>query len=202
MRTATLRNFARPGPCRPARRNPLRRTLAHRRKGGPGVRGIVGRDHSSLRRLRRQHPRPHHAKSGAARLVWTPPVMQAFWRARCVKYIHVSRRLCRPRTAIRGPGQSSVAHKKCSWFTRDRSPLLSLRPCPRRPAQALTPGNPSVGSRRDRRHPLLLRQQRPSGAHRWPSHRHQLRRLGRERQPRRTPLRPPNNRHGVDALSR
>ena len=143
MRTATLRNFARPGPCRPARRNPLRRALAHRRKGGPGVRGIVGRDHSSLRRLRRQHPRPHHAKSGAARLVWTPPVMQAFWRARCVKYIHVSRRLCRPRTAIRGPGQSSVAHKKCSWFTRDRLPLLSLRPCPRRPAQALSdPGKP------------------------------------------------------------
>ena len=33
-------------------------------------------------------------------------------------------------------------------------------------------------------------------------HRHQLRRLGRERQPRAAPFRPPNNRHGADALSR
>ena len=31
------------------------------------------------------------------------------------------------------------------------------------------PGNPSVGSRRDRRHPLLLRQQRPGGARCWPA---------------------------------
>ena len=82
-------------------------------------------------------------------------------------HIHVSRRLCRPRT--RGPGQSYVAHKKRSWFTRDRLPLPSLRPCPRRPAQALSdPGKPfsrqlAVGAR------FLLRQQRPGGARRWPA---------------------------------
>ena len=67
--------------------------------------------------------------------------MQAFWKARCVRYIHVSRRLCRPRT--RGPDQTYVAHKKCSHPLHDRLPLLSLRPCPRRPAQALSdPGKP------------------------------------------------------------
>ena len=32
-----------------------------------------------------------------------------------------------------------------------------------------TPGNPSIGNRRDRRRPLLLRQQRPGGARRWPA---------------------------------
>ena len=62
-----------------------------------------------------------------------------------------------------------MAHKKCGWFTRDRLPLLSLRPCPRRPAQALSdPGKPfsrqlAVGAR------FLLRQQRPGGARRWPA---------------------------------
>ena len=44
---------------------------------------------------------------------------------------------------IREPDQTYVAHKKCSWFTRARLSLLSLRPCPRRPAQALSdPGKP------------------------------------------------------------
>ena len=33
-------------------------------------------------------------------------------------------------------GSECVARKKRSWFTRDHSPLLSLRPCPRCPAPA------------------------------------------------------------------
>ncbi len=62
------------------------------------------------------------------------------------------------------------AHKKCSWFARDHLPLLSLRPCPRRPALAPSdPGKPSVGSRCRHLVELPLRQQRPSDTRRWPA---------------------------------
>ena len=67
-----------------------------------------------------------------------------------------------------GPNLRGTQEVQLVYPLHDRLPLLSLRPCPRRPAQALTPGNPSVGRQRDRRLPLLLRQQRPSGARRWP----------------------------------
>ena len=63
---------------------------------------------------------------------WIFPLMQAFRKARRVKRIRTSRR--RPAAAIRGPGPRRAfgACKKRSWFTRDRLPLLSLHPCPRR----------------------------------------------------------------------
>ena len=53
-----------------------------------------------------------------------------------------------------GPKFRGTQEVQLVYPLHDRLPLLSLRPCPRRPAQALTPGNPSVGSRRDRRHPV------------------------------------------------
>ena len=61
--------------------------------------------------------------------------MQAFWKARRVKCIRVPR-LQRAADGDAQTGSKCVAHRKRNWFTRDHLPLLFLRSCPRRPAQA------------------------------------------------------------------
>ena len=76
--------------------------------------------------------------------------------------------------AGRGRRYADRTRVTCSKHTRSAAGLPATvcpySPCPRRPAQVLlNPGNPSVGSRRDRRRPLLFRQQRPGGARRWPA---------------------------------
>ena len=74
------------------------------------------------------------------------------------------------RPSSRGPDQTHMAHKKCSRFTRSVCPYSPsvLAPDVQR-KRCRTPGNPSADSRRDRRHPLLFRQQRPGGTRRWPA---------------------------------
>ena len=95
-------------------------------------------------------------------------------------------------TVIRGPDQTYATHKKRSWFTR------SMTVCPCSPSDLApdvqrkrrrTPGNSSVGSRRDRRRPIPSSSAAPRRCAPLASRR-QLRRLGRERQPRPAPFRP------------
>ncbi len=140
--------------------------------------------------------------AGIALRVWTPPLMQAFWKARCVKYIRAS-----------GCGFSGRGQRYADRVQVRAAQEVQLV-CPRPFALTLPPSLPptsgagAVGSRE------TLSRQPPPG--RTPSSsavprryaplvsRRQLRRLGRKRQPRARPasFRQPNDRHCADALSR